>query len=32
MGIPLVVEDVIVSSIASGNALLQDSEKKQGHW
>ena len=30
MGIPLVVEDVIVSSIASGNALLQDSEKKAG--
>lgn len=30
MGIPLVVEDVIVSSIASGNALLQESEKKAG--
>ena len=30
MGIPLLVEDVIVSSIASGNALLQESEKKAG--
>lgn len=30
MGIPLVVEDVIVSSIASGNVLLQESEKKAG--
>ena len=30
MGIPLVVEDIIVSSIASGSALLQDSEKKSG--
>ena len=32
MGIPLVVEDVIVSSIASGNALLEEVRKKQGHW
>lgn len=30
MGIPLSVEDVIVSSIASGNVLLQENEKKSG--
>lgn len=30
MGIPLAVEDMIVSSIASGHALLQDCEKKAG--
>ena len=29
-GVPLEVEDMIVSSIASGNVLLQESEKKAG--